>query len=189
MWFFSHIIILHRCLLLFLYLYTFCPGGDLAGSRKAFKSHLGHLTQNPSASDSPTPIPSDSTFPLPVVFSCGVGWCVCQVDISMILNVTQPGSEVAADWSWCLLCLVSVTDRYCQKHRWVLWLLCSQTLPDEWELTGTNSATMDGVMTEKQYWNTKHGSVVFASQRHDSGLTLTLPDFSLKWALCKSKAR
>ena len=81
-------------------LYPWCFGGNLAEPRKAYKSPLGELAKSPTVSYSP------EWFTLPFIFSSSVGQCGWLVEI---LTINWLWSEVAADWSQCVLGLVTAT--------------------------------------------------------------------------------
>lgn len=81
-------------------LYPWCLGGNLAEPRKAYKSPLGELAKSPTVSYSP------EWFTLPFIFGSSVGQCGWWVEI---LTINWLWSEVAADWSQCVLGLVTAT--------------------------------------------------------------------------------
>ena len=116
-------------------LYPWCLGGNLAEPRKAYKSPLGELAKSPTVSYSP------EWFTLPFIFSSSVGQCGWWVEI---LTINWLWSEVAADWSQCVLGLVTATvDRAGQKHGEGLGL---------WVQAG--SIQMNGSWQE---WSLQHG--------------------------------
>lgn len=122
-------------------------------------------------------------FTSPLISSSSVGQFGWRVEI---LTINWPRFEVAADWSQCVLGLVTATVWQSLPEAWgePQVLSVGLTLPDEWELTGVISAAWNGVMTWKQWhvwdWNTRHRNVTYNGQRNDMGLTLTLLDFSSK---------
>lgn len=158
-------------------LYPWCLGGNLAEPRKAYKSPLGELAKSPTVSYSP------EWFTLPFIFGSSVGQCGWWVEI---LTINWLWSEVAADWSQCVLGLVTATvGQSWPEAREGPRVVCAGLIhPDEWELTRVISAAWNGVMTWKQWqvwdWNTRHRNVTYNGQRSDKGLALILLDFDSK---------
>lgn len=78
--------------------YPWCLGGNLAEPRKAYRSPLAELAKSPTVSS------FSEWFTLPFIFCSSVGQCSWWVEI---LTINWPWSEVAADWSQCVLGLVT----------------------------------------------------------------------------------
>ena len=93
---------------------------------------------------------------------------------------------MAADWSQCVLGLVTATvgQSWPEAREGPRVVSVGLIRPDEWELTRVISAAWNGVMTWKQWhvwdWNTRHRNVTYNGQRSDRGHTLILLDFESK---------